>query len=302
VTNPYQVLFGVTDYSITSINIHPSTKIVLSSGFFWSEITSIVIPASVTYVEPKRLRYLNNLTSISVNEANVIYYSLNDNTLIEKGSDRLIFSLNGNIPEGIKIIGPYALSNKDLSLGITIPDSVVEIEEYAFYFVDAPDTLVIPDSVTKIGKGAFSYCMVKSLTISNSLKVIEEDAFNRNMGVNVLNLPSSITMIKKNAFYDCTKIHTINFNANLVFIDEYAFGNTYELTSITLPDNLKVIHDFAFYSAYQVEQLNINKRLRYLSGCAFYFVNLYTITCDQKILTLMRAITVMPLLIKKRIL
>lgn len=109
-------------------------------------------------------------------------------------------------------------------------------------------------------------------------------------------------MIKKNAFYDCTKIHTINFNANLVFIDEYAFGNTYELTSITLPDNLKVIHDFAFYSAYQVEQLNINKRLRYLSGCAFYFVNLYTITCDQKILTLMRAITVMPLLIKKRIL
>jgi hypothetical protein len=91
---------------------------------------------------------------------------------------------------------------------------------------------------------------LKSISISNSVTIINEDAFNACTDLqNVwLSPTSSLTSIGKNAFINCTALTSIFIPNSVRFIYESAFNNCTRLSSVTFGDNpgLKYIDGQAF--------------------------------------------------------
>ena len=158
-----------TELTIPSeIDGYTVTAIVLDRPFFTS-LTSIIIPGSVTYFSVYEIAGCTSLTSIKVDNENQYYCSV-DGVLFNKDKTSLIV-----YPAGIK------------SKTYSIPDSVTSISFSAFLGCTSLTSVIIPDSVTSIGGGAFSGCT--SLT-----SVI---------------IPDSVTSIGGDAFRDCTSLTSV---------------------------------------------------------------------------------------------
>ena len=133
--------------NLTSIIIPDS---ITSIGDFAFEncsgLTSITIPDSVTSIGDHAFYNCSSLTSITVSENNKYFSSLNG-VLFNKDKTELVTYLIGNERT------EYA-----------IPDSVTSIGDRAFYKCSSLTSIIIPDSVTSIGDHAFYNC--SSLTLS----------------------------------------------------------------------------------------------------------------------------------------
>ena len=112
------------------------------------ELTSVIIPDSVTSIGGSAFAYCSGLTSIT-------------------------------IPDSVTSIGDYAFSGcSGLTGDLVIPDSVTSIGERAFSGCSELTSVTIGNGVTSIGSLAFSYCSeLTSVTIGNGVTSIGEYAF-----------------------------------------------------------------------------------------------------------------------------
>jgi hypothetical protein len=146
-------------------------------------LTSIVIPNSVTSIGYRVFIECTNLTSITVDNANANYSSL-DGVLFNKNKTTLILFPGG---KG----GSYT----------TIPNSVTSIGGYAFIGCTNLTSVVIPNSVTSIGDNAFRECTnLTSIAIPNSVTIIGYNAFYLCANLPSIAIPTSVTTIGNDAF------------------------------------------------------------------------------------------------------
>jgi hypothetical protein len=178
---------AATSY-LNSISIPNSVTNIGAEAFHASRFFEFNIPNSVTSIGEKAFSHIWNLTnitigsgvtsigdlafngcsyllSISVNESNLSYISL-DGILFTK--DRtLLIQYPANNPSGI----------------YTIPDSVICIGNSAFEGCNLT-SITIPGSVTSIGESAFSQCLnLTSVTIGSGVTNIGNRAFYLNWGI-----------------------------------------------------------------------------------------------------------------------
>ena len=142
----------------------------------------------------------------------------------------------------------YYDSRKDRYSGdIEIPASVVyESTEY---------------NVTCIGDSAFTYCVLNSITIPNSVTSIGKDAFKDSYNMKSVHI-SDLEAWCKIAFSTCDSnpvcyAHRLYLNGvevkdvvipeSLTSIGNYTFYNCFNLTSVTIPNSVTSIGDGAFY-------------------------------------------------------
>jgi hypothetical protein len=124
-----------------------------------SKLISVNIPASVTFIGDATFRFCDNLTSISVDALNPVYYSI-DGVLLDRNSQTLMVyppqkTGSYSVPEGVKIIGIMA-----------------------FCYCNGLTSVVLSSSVTRLSDGAFANCInLKSITLPASLQNIEYQAF-----------------------------------------------------------------------------------------------------------------------------
>lgn len=63
--NPYMVLFGVTDITVTTITLHPDTRIIADDAFDGcTSLTDISIPGSVVHIGKRAFSDCSSLTSV----------------------------------------------------------------------------------------------------------------------------------------------------------------------------------------------------------------------------------------------
>ena len=127
-----------------NLNKKPKIKLVFgetttTSPFAYKNITSVVIPNSVTTIGDRAFRN-NNLTSVV-------------------------------IPDSVTTIGYYAFAENNLT-NVVIPNSVTTIVGYAFAGNNLT-SVVIPDSVTTIGGYAFAWNNLSSVYIGVNSNLTE---------------------------------------------------------------------------------------------------------------------------------
>ena len=95
---------------------------------------------------------------------------------------------------------------------------------------------------------------VKSVTVSNRVKIIDEYAFAGCASLESIYLSDSVTIIRDYAFYDCSNLITVTIgeNSKLFTIGDYALSGCSSLTSIYLPDSVTAIGSHAFFSCFNL--------------------------------------------------
>ncbi len=137
-----------------TVTIQGTTYDVVGIGYraFYGQgnVTSITLPASITYIGEEAFYNADKLQTI-------------------------------DIPEKVKSIGKNAFFNCDLLATVTLHEGLESIGATAFYSMPALKTIVIPSTVTTIGNGAFYNCTsLTSAVLPAGLKAIPETIFRDN--------------------------------------------------------------------------------------------------------------------------
>ena len=222
-----------------------------------NEMTSIVIPESVTSIREMAFAGCKSLTSVTI----------------------------GN---HVTSIGKSAFSGCDSLNNVQIPNSVTVIDHSAFYRCSSFTSIVIPDSVTSIGWRAFAFCdSVTSVAIGKGVTVIQSDAFrdcsniedvyikdieawvNISFGglyhahpnwygtlhildengeeVTEVAIPEGVTSISDHLFYNCKALTGVVIPDSVIHIGESAFSRCSSLKSIIIGNGIKSVGESAFY-------------------------------------------------------
>lgn len=135
---PEKVTYNGVDYDVTSIG---------SAAFQNSNVTSITIPNSVTYIGWGAFSGCSGLKLIT-------------------------------IPNSVTKIDGYAFDYCNGLTFITIPNSVTSIGQFAFHDCTSLTTITISNNVTYLGQSAFAYCdALTSIAIECSPINIHPNAF-----------------------------------------------------------------------------------------------------------------------------
>lgn len=285
--NLYLVFVGLIN-TFSMVIIHENTKFIMDNAFSkclymesveipsnvisigayaFSEslyLTDITIPSSVTSIGASSFGYYSNLKSITVDDNNLCYKSIEGNLYTKDGKE-LIRYCSGKtdnsfeIPSDVISIGEKAFYGCSRLTNITIPDSVTSIGNSAFLGCKGLTSINIPSSVTKIGDHTFASCSkLNNITIPNSVESIGDSAFYSCTNLVSINIPSSVTSIGKKAFDNCSNMKNIILSDGLLSIGSYAFNDCHSLTSITIPKSISSIGENAFHKCYDLTSINVD--------------------------------------------
>ncbi len=146
-------------------------------------------------------------------------------------------------------------------------------------------TVTISDGVTSIGDDAFYNCeSLEGVTIGNSVTFIGDSAFYQCTSLTNLTIGNSVTFIGNCAFCNCESLKSITIPDSVTSIDVGAFKNCYNLTSIIIPDSVTTIGDSAFFYCARLKSVTIGNGVTSIDGRAFaYCESLTSVTIPDSV-------------------
>lgn len=164
------------------------------------------------------------------------------------------------VPDGVKIIDENAFSNLRKVTKIDIKDGVTEIKRDAFSNSSLLTSVNIGNTVTSIQLGAFDNCtkLTKINVLEGNINYSSENGilFNKDKtkiikypmakGEQSYDIPNSVKSIEENAFENCKNILSVNINENVTKIGKAAFESCKSLEKIKLPKNISYVGNNAF--------------------------------------------------------
>ena len=208
---------------------------IIPSQLFYEcrALRNVTIPGTVTVIGAQAFENCINLPKINL-PAGV--------TSIASGAFRGCSSL-------ANVVLPNALESLDASVfaetileSVTIPKSlkIVSGPTSPFVYCHYLKRAVFKSGRDTIPANIFRDCVaLQSVTIPDSVKVIDENAFSGCIRLTNVTLPSDLEIINSRAFYDCDDLTSITLPSSLERIGANAFSGT-SIRSITLPQNLQL--------------------------------------------------------------
>ena len=180
------------------------------------DLTSVVIPNSVTSIGKYCFSKCSNLIDVSISSS-------------------------------VTSIGEWAFTYCYGLSGVTIPNSVTSIGECAFYRCTNLKSVTIPSSVINFGNHAFSYCKnLENVIISYGVTSIGKYAFENCSSLKNVTIPNTVTSIGDSAFLKCSSLTSVTIPDSVTSIGESAFRMCYNLTYVSIPSSVVIIGDYAF--------------------------------------------------------
>ena len=228
VVNEYT--FNTTGEHTVKYTLIDPTSICDSVFLNCYNLTSIVIPDSVTSIGSYALYSCQSLTSIAIPSG---VTSIGDDAF------RDCFSLTSiDIPSGVTSIGDGVFMDCNSITSITIPNSVTSIGASAFYNCSNLTSINIPSGVTSIGNAAFYYC--SSLTS--------------------IDIPSGVTSIDDYTFNGCSSLTSIVCNATTApTISNATFSGVKTGGTLTVPSGSTGYDTWMGTSSYYLGYYNWTK-------------------------------------------
>lgn len=173
-----------------------------------------------------------------------------------------------------EVEGGYSLVKVNNTVGwIVIPSEyngkpVVEIGEEAFKDVNAL-MVTIPNSIKNIKSRAFYNCKMKKVIISDSVTVIEPQAFKDCPNLSMIEFGDNIEIIGEQAFYGCNAIEALSLPDKVETIGKQAFYNCKQLGELLMPDSVKEIGEEAFAGCTALAKIEFSDNLEIIGKRAF---------------------------------
>lgn len=278
----------IDGYTVTAIDEYIFSE--------YSEFETLTIPASIININygdfsenSSVFGDCRKLKSISVDKNNTAFCSV-DGVLFDKSMEIIIRypqMKEGNaytIPNGVKYIFNYALSQNQYLQSVTIPDGVLEIGASAFWMSTNISSIPVPDSVTYIMFNAFSHTAIKEINLGNSLQLLGEYAFDNCWELEYIHIPAGIIRLESNVFNGCSALKSITVDENNpIFYAEsgvlltkdkselvlYAPNNSAEMYIV--PDFVKKIRANAFVGSENLKEVIISDNVTYIGESAFSY-------------------------------
>ena len=216
------------DSNITSVVI-PDTVTSIGDYAFEScdSLTSITIPSSVTSIGENAFWYCNSLTSITIPSsvtsigkaafnsccALAEVYNYSPRITVTAGS-----SSNGYLGYYAKVVyNARDLTGEKPATRITVVGNVQ-------YYNYGDDFIALAPAVARE--------TLTEVTLDNRTTEINQNAFKNCNSLTSITIPDGVTSIGENAFYYCNSLTSITIPDTVTSIGDYAFHNCSSLTSI----------------------------------------------------------------------
>ncbi len=262
-TNPFtgQVTGTLTGFYLTDITsvLIPDTVTQIKALAFsgCSRLKSLVIGGSVEEIGDKAFYENTGLNDIKIDPLNQYYTSQNLSgeecgCIIEKASKTILYGSN--------------------TAYIPNDESVTAIAEKAFFGLTSLSTVNIPSNVKTVGDRAFSGCKnLISLKIDSGVVSIGSDCFFDCTALKTIDV--KVQNIGKGAFLGCKALTDISLNGVNQIADE-AFNGCENISSITIPSSVTFIGDNAFYNCTSITELNFEEGIESIGINAFFGLNI----------------------------
>ena len=288
-----KVLFVNQKECPSEVKIKDGTVRIADSAFYrCGNLTSVIIPNSVTTIGEEAFEDCDNLTSLTIG-----------NSVVSIGD--FAFSSCSNltsitIPDSVTEIGNRVFENCNNLTSVSLGNFVDIIGDSAFEGCSSLTSITIPDSVTTIQTSAFANCTnLTTITIPDSVTSIGAHAFDNTEWYN--NQPDDLVYVGKvayemkgtcpdevvikdgtlgianQAFSSCSNLTSVTIPETVTTIGNYAFSGCSKLASFSIPDSITTIGCRAFANTAWYN--NQPEGLVYIGGFAYYMKG----TCPPEI-------------------
>lgn len=254
-----------TDIVIPSVNEYGQMVYGIRNGAFdtnRSNIRSITVPASMTYIEQYAFGGCTNLQELTLSLQRPLAQYFSDWETIPQSLKTV--HIVGSISSKANLRAASGLQT------VTLPQGLTAIPADFFAECPALTTVTIPDTVTSIGAGAFAGCGLTSVTLPVGITKLPTGAFSGCSSLTSVTLLGRVTEIGDYAFSQCSKLADFTLPEALTKLGASALAHT-ALTSVTIPTSLTSIPEYCFSACESLAEITLHDGITAIGTGAFEY-------------------------------
>lgn len=150
---------------------------------------------------------------------------------------------------------------------VTVPEGTTTIAG-GFFLCRSMTSVTLPETVTVIEPAAFYLCEnLETVTFPEHLAVIGKTAFLGCKNLRTVTIPGSVKIIGSKAFLNCG-LQSVTISSGVEEIGKSAFLHCRQLREVTIPESVKKIGDGAFYDC-ALQTLTLPRSMKKIGEDAF---------------------------------
>lgn len=310
-SNPYLCLFKFDDSNASSFNILPDTKLIYSSAFKNSNLSSIYIPENIVSIGESVFENCSNLKTVEFAANSLITtleYSLfkNCNNLEYVKNTNNILKIESRVFEGCTNLKEFVLPDNIESVGNSIlyngNKNLFTKYENGYYLgtktnpylwlVDLEDkdisTLTINKDTKYLAPYSCAYTTkLKELIVPSNIEEIGHGAFYNSKALEKVTFEEGVKKIDDKAFMRSENLKQIKFTNTINTIGEAAFAYCTNIDNINIPSSIFNLSNDLFNNCLSLKNLTISNSIKYIGTGCFYLCNsLNKVTLPKSLLEL----------------